>query len=125
MLLSAPRDFLRRHEAAHGLPQRLAAAVVAALVEGAVLARRVDPDDLVAAADEGVGPLLDDHAVDLFQPSVVIEKTGHAEETEALLDELKKIGIYEFVRSGRVAIAKPMERLNKYLKSLEEKAEKN
>ncbi len=56
---------------------------------------------------------------------VVIEKTGHAEETEALLDELKKIGIYEFVRSGRVAIVKPMERLNKYLKSLEEKAGEN
>jgi acetolactate synthase-1/3 small subunit len=51
----------------------------------------------------------------------VIEKTGHPEETEALLIELKKIGIYEFVRSGRVAIVKPMERLNKYLKSLEEK----
>jgi len=50
---------------------------------------------------------------------IVIEKTGHAKETEALLKELKKIGIYEFVRSGRVAIVKPMERLNNYLKSLE------
>jgi len=49
----------------------------------------------------------------------VIEKTGHPEETKALLHELEKIGIYEFVRSGRVAIVKPMERLNKYLKSLE------
>ncbi|MEM6377280.1 MAG: acetolactate synthase small subunit [Bacteroidota bacterium] len=50
---------------------------------------------------------------------IVIEKTGHHDETEALLNELKKIGIYEFVRSGRVAITKPMERLNKYLKSME------
>ena len=50
---------------------------------------------------------------------IVIEKTGHQEETEALLIELKKIGIYEFVRSGRVAIVKPMEQLNNYLKSLE------
>jgi len=50
---------------------------------------------------------------------IVIEKTGHPKETEALLKELKKIGIYEFVRSGRVAIVKPMERLNNYLKSLE------
>jgi len=49
----------------------------------------------------------------------VIEKTGHQEETEALLEDLKEIGIYEFVRSGRVAITKPMERLNKYLESLE------
>jgi len=50
---------------------------------------------------------------------IVVEKTGHLQETELLLDEFKKIGIYEFVRSGRVAIVKPMERLNKYLKSLE------
>lgn len=50
---------------------------------------------------------------------IVIEKTGHQEETEALLEELKELGVYEFVRSGRVAVAKPMERLNKYLKSIE------
>ncbi|MEL7119101.1 MAG: acetolactate synthase small subunit [Bacteroidota bacterium] len=49
---------------------------------------------------------------------IVIEKTGHQTETEALLKELEEIGIYEFVRSGRVAIVRPMERLNKYLKSL-------
>lgn len=46
---------------------------------------------------------------------IVIEKTGYSEETEALLIELQQIGIYEFVRSGIVAIVKPMERLNKYL----------
>ncbi|MEL6659048.1 MAG: acetolactate synthase small subunit [Bacteroidota bacterium] len=51
---------------------------------------------------------------------VVVEKTGHAAETEALLEELKAIGdIYGFVRSGRVAIVKPMERLNRYLESLQ------
>lgn len=50
---------------------------------------------------------------------IVVEKTGHQHETEALLEEFKKIGIYEFVRSGRIAIIKPMERLNKYLQSLE------
>jgi acetolactate synthase-1/3 small subunit len=50
---------------------------------------------------------------------IVIEKTGHQEETEALLSELQAMGIYEFVRSGRVAIVKPMERLNTYLKSVE------
>lgn len=53
---------------------------------------------------------------------VVIEKTGHQSETESLLNELNAIGIYEFVRSGRVAIIKPMERLNKYLQSLEQEA---
>lgn len=51
---------------------------------------------------------------------VVVEKTGHQEETEELLNEFRKIGIYEFVRSGRVAVVKPMERLNNYLKSIEE-----
>jgi acetolactate synthase-1/3 small subunit len=46
---------------------------------------------------------------------VVIEKTGHEEETEALLQDLRQFGIYEFVRSGRVAVVKPMEMLNNYL----------
>lgn len=51
---------------------------------------------------------------------VVLEKTGHEQETEALLQELREVGgVYEFVRSGRVAIVKPMERLNRYLESIE------
>jgi len=50
---------------------------------------------------------------------IVIEKTGHQTDTELLLEELKKFGIYEFIRSGRVAIVKPMERLNNYLKTIE------
>jgi acetolactate synthase-1/3 small subunit len=49
---------------------------------------------------------------------VVIEKTGHEYETEALLSELRQVGLYEFVRSGRVAVVKPMERLNSYLQEL-------
>lgn len=53
---------------------------------------------------------------------IVIEKTGHQSETEALYRELKKTGIYEFVRSGRIAIVKPMERLNTYLKTVDIKA---
>ena len=56
---------------------------------------------------------------------IVVEKTGHLEDTEALLEEFKGLGIYEFVRSGRVAIVKPMERLNNYLKSLEQEFETN
>jgi acetolactate synthase-1/3 small subunit len=50
---------------------------------------------------------------------IVVEKTGHQSETEALMEDFKKIGIYEFVRSGRIAVVKPMERLNRYLESLE------
>ncbi len=50
---------------------------------------------------------------------IVIEKTGHKEETDILLAALQEIGIYEFVRSGRVAISKPMEQLNRYLESIQ------
>ena len=49
---------------------------------------------------------------------IVVEKTGLHEETEALLEEFRIHGVYEFVRSGRVAGVKPMEQLNKYLKSI-------
>jgi len=49
---------------------------------------------------------------------IVIEKTGHQNETEDLLNDLKEFGIYEFVRSGRVAIVKPMERLKNYLRTV-------
>ncbi len=57
--------------------------------------------------------------LDIEPEYTVIEKTGHQEETEALLEELKQYGIYEFVRSGRVAVVKPLEQLNAYLKSME------
>lgn len=56
--------------------------------------------------------------LDIEPEYIVIEKTGHEHETEALLAELQQVGIYEFVRSGRVAVVKPMERLNNYLRSL-------
>lgn len=38
----------------------------------------------------------------------IIEQTGHKEETQALFNLLKPFGLLEFVRSGRVAITKPM-----------------
>ncbi len=50
---------------------------------------------------------------------IVIEKTGHEDETQALLDELRPYGILSFVRSGRIAIAKPMKRLSVHLEELE------
>ncbi len=50
---------------------------------------------------------------------IVIEKTGYQSETEALLEILKPFGVFEFVRSGRVAIVKQMERLNTYLKTIQ------
>ncbi|MDX1409290.1 MAG: acetolactate synthase small subunit, partial [Saprospiraceae bacterium] len=57
--------------------------------------------------------------IDVEPEYVIIEKTGHQDETQGLLDELSQLGIYEFVRSGRVAVVKPMEQLNHYLKTRE------
>ena len=62
------------------------------------------------------------HILEIEKDFTVIEKTGHPNETEALLRELEAIGIYEFVRSGRIAIVKPMERLNTYLKEMEQQS---
>ena len=51
-----------------------------------------------------------------FEPEfAVIEKTGHPNETKELYDELSKYEILEFVRSGRVAITKPMKTLSEFL----------
>ncbi|MDG1333784.1 MAG: acetolactate synthase small subunit [Crocinitomicaceae bacterium] len=55
----------------------------------------------------------------------VIEKTGHKEETQALFDELKPFGILEFVRSGRIAISKPMRTLTSIVNELENKINQN
>lgn len=54
----------------------------------------------------------------------VIEKTGHPEETQQLFDDLEPYGILEFVRSGRVAITKPMRTLSSVVNELEELVEK-
>lgn len=65
------------------------------------------------------------HILTLDRDFVMIEKTGHEADIDALLEDLKEVGIYEFVRSGRVAVTKQMEPLNKYLESLEELAIEN
>jgi acetolactate synthase-1/3 small subunit len=49
----------------------------------------------------------------------VIEKTGHKSETTALLKKLKPFDLLEFIRSGRVAITKPMKELTVHLKEKE------
>lgn len=53
------------------------------------------------------------------QDFVVIEKTGHRKEIEELFEVLEPLGLCEFVRSGRVAITKPMKTLHQYLQELD------
>ncbi|MCF8423940.1 MAG: acetolactate synthase small subunit [Bacteroidia bacterium] len=50
---------------------------------------------------------------------IVIEKTGDEREIKHLFNDLEKFGMLEFVRSGKVAITKPMKTLNTFLKEVE------
>lgn len=50
---------------------------------------------------------------------MVIEKTGHVQETQLLFENLKTYGVLEFARSGRVAVTKPMKEFSTYLEELE------
>ena len=51
---------------------------------------------------------------------IVIEKTGHKDETSALFKILQKYGVLEFVRSGRVAISKSKRKTETFLEELEQ-----
>ncbi|MDR1809507.1 MAG: acetolactate synthase small subunit [Prevotella sp.] len=61
--------------------------------------------------------------LEINEVCVVIEKTGHHDETQSLFQELsEKIKVLQFIRSGRVAINKSkIERLSDMLANLEEK----
>ena len=51
---------------------------------------------------------------------IVVEKTGHKSETQALFRLLQPYGVQQFVRSGTVAVIKSKrELLNEYLEELE------
>jgi acetolactate synthase-1/3 small subunit len=55
--------------------------------------------------------------LEITQDYVVIEKTGHKEDTQALFEELNQFKVMQFIRSGRVAITRdPIERLSEFLK---------
>ncbi|WP_080905815.1 acetolactate synthase small subunit [Parabacteroides sp. Marseille-P3160] len=65
------------------------------------------------------------HILDMNEDCVVLEKSGHYEETQALFKELSEtIGVLQFIRSGRVAITKSkVERLSDMLAEIESKLE--
>ena len=56
--------------------------------------------------------------LEITRDYVVIEKTGHSNETQQLFDELNSTyGVTQFIRSGRVAITRDtIERLSEFLK---------
>ena len=50
---------------------------------------------------------------------IVVEKTGDETEITQLFNDLEQFEVLEFVRSGRVAVTRPMKTLTTYLKELE------
>jgi len=55
--------------------------------------------------------------LEITKDYVVIERTGHKDETQALFEELNHFKVMQFIRSGRVAITRdPIERLSEFLK---------
>ena len=50
----------------------------------------------------------------------VLEKTGSIQETTALFESLLPFGILEFVRSGSVALTRPMDTLNMFVKEIDQ-----
>jgi len=60
--------------------------------------------------------------LEINEVCVVVQKTGHHEETQALFKELSEtIGVLQFIRSGRIAVNKSkIERLSDMLAKIEE-----
>ena len=55
--------------------------------------------------------------LEITKDYIVLEKTGHKEETQALFEELNQFKVLQFIRSGRVALTRdPIERLSEFLK---------
>ncbi len=50
---------------------------------------------------------------------IIIEKTGHKDDTQALFDKLRPFGVLEFVRSGRIAISKSKRETTTFIKEQE------
>ena len=72
---------------------------------------------------EGVEDLIRKYNVrvlDINETSVVLEKSGHYAETQSLFNELsERIGVLQFIRSGRIAITKSkVERLSDMLSAM-------
>ncbi len=50
---------------------------------------------------------------------IVVEKTGHKDETKELFRALEPYGILQFARSGRIALTKQIKEITTYLKEID------
>ena len=50
---------------------------------------------------------------------IVVEKTGHKEETKQLFRDLESYGVLQFARSGRIALTKQIKEITTYLKEID------
>ena len=76
-----------------------------------------------AIRSRGVEQLVREHNVrilEIDEDYIVVEKTGHKADTQALFRLLQPYGVQQFVRSGTVAIIKSRrELLNEYLEEID------
>lgn len=73
----------------------------------------------VSKLDGGLEKIIRQHNAKIIaaEPDfVVLELSGHKEQTQELLEILKDYGLLEFARSGRVAVAKRMHTIDSYVK---------
>ncbi len=50
---------------------------------------------------------------------IVVEKTGHKDETKELFRVLEQYGVLQFARSGRIALTKQIKEISTYLKEID------
>lgn len=81
------------------------------------------PDFLKISSVEALVRKHNARILDINEDTVVLEKTGHYQETQELFEELSKTtGVLQFIRSGRIAITKSkIERLSDMLSQLDKK----
>lgn len=73
----------------------------------------------VSKLDGGLEKIIRQHGARIISAEpefVVLELTGHKEQTQELLEILKEYGLLEFARSGRVAVAKRMLTIDSFVK---------
>jgi acetolactate synthase I/III small subunit len=82
---------------------------------------KVPTEALTESTDiEGLVRKYNARILEVTSDYTVIEKTGHKEETQQLFNDMRKFGVLQFTRSGRIAITKGKnERLSEYLVKLD------